>query len=92
MHERLEAIVSGRVQVVMYRDFVQRKASGLSLTGFVRNLRDGTVRVVAEGTRGNLEKLLERLHQGSLLSKVESVVPAWKPATGEFSSFVISYE
>lgn len=92
MHERLEAIVSGRVQLVMYRDFVQRKARGLSLTGFVRNLPDGTVQVIAEGPRGNLEKLLERLKKGSLLAHVKEVAPSWGPATGALQSFIISYD
>ncbi|KND51176.1 MAG: acylphosphatase [Parcubacteria bacterium C7867-001] len=92
MNERLEATVSGRVQLVMYRDFVQRKASGLKLTGFVKNIPDGTVRVVAEGSRESLERLLARLHKGSLLSKVDTVSPSWHPATGEFMKFVIAYE
>src|SRR3989344_224255 len=51
MNERIETIVSGRVQVVMYRDFATRKARGLGLVGEVKNLPDGTVRVVAEGAR-----------------------------------------
>lgn len=91
MSERLEAIVSGRVQLVMYRDFVQRKASGLGLTGYVKNLPDGTVRVVAEGTRAKLDQLIAKLHEGSLLSDVTDVASAFVPATAEFPSFTISY-
>ena len=49
MNERLEVVVAGRVQLVMYRDFAWRKAHGLGLKGEVQNLKDGTVRVVAEG-------------------------------------------
>lgn len=90
--ERLEAIVSGRVQMVMYRDFTQRKASGLRLTGWVKNLPDGTVKVVAEGPRAKLEQLLGKLHHGPILAHVAYVHPLWLPATGEFSRFVISYE
>ncbi len=91
MQERLEAIVSGRVQMVMYRDFAQRKASGLGLTGTVENLPDGTVRVVAEGSRERLERLLAKLHKGSLLAHVEGVSHEWLPATGEFARFAITY-
>lgn len=91
MHERLEAIVSGRVQMVMYRDFAQRKGSGLKLAGFVRNLPDGTVHVVAEGPREKLELYLKKLWKGPLLSSVEHVEPAWLRATGEYTRFVISY-
>ena len=41
--------VYGRVQLVMYRDFTQRKAKKLGLTGYVINQKDKTVKVVAEG-------------------------------------------
>jgi acylphosphatase len=68
MNERIEAIVYGRVQMVMYRDFTERKASGLQLTGEVQNLKDGTVKVIAEGTHEQLEKLIQKLHKGSVLS------------------------
>jgi len=91
MHERLEVIVYGRVQVVMYRDFAQRKARGLRLTGEVQNLRDGTVRVVAEGPRDALERYLAKLNKGSFLARVDRVVPEWKPATGAYKGFVINY-
>lgn len=91
MHERLEAIVSGRVQFVMYRDFAQRKARGLKLVGEVENLPDGTVRVIAEGPRGSLEKYLEKLEGGPLLARVESVAPTWIPAQGDYTGFTITY-
>jgi acylphosphatase len=64
MTERMEAIVSGRVQGVMYRDFVQRKASGLKIAGEVQNLADGTVRVLAEGEHASLEKLFSKIKRG----------------------------
>lgn len=91
MQERIEAIVSGRVQMVMYRDFACRKARGLKLCGEVKNLKDGTVRVVAEGPREKLERYVTRLHDGSLLAKVEHVQVTWLPATGEYQSFTITY-
>lgn len=92
MPERLHALVSGRVQMVMFRDFTQRKATGLRLTGQVRNLPDGTVEVIAEGPRENLERLIEKLHRGSFLSHVETVAITWQQATGEFEKFSIAYE
>lgn len=91
MPERLEAIVSGRVQLVMYRDFAQRKARGLKLTGTVQNLADGTVRVIAEGPRESLDRYLAKLHGGPLLAKVDGVDATWLPATGEFEGFEIIY-
>jgi acylphosphatase len=91
MNERLEATVSGRVQLVMYRDFVQRGARALGLTGYVKNMSDGTVLVVAEGARDKLEALIARLHRGSLFSRVDAVEIAFVPHTGTFKSFSISY-
>lgn len=91
MHERLEAIVTGRVQMVMYRDFAQRKAHGLKLTGEVQNLTDGTVRVVAEGARPGLETYLAKLRHGPLLASVGGVSAVWLPAIGNYEGFVITY-
>jgi acylphosphatase len=92
MHERLEAIVTGRVQMVMFRDFTQRKASGLKLVGEVRNLSDGTVHVLAEGPREKLEALVQKLHRGPILAHVENVAASWHPATGTFTKFRIAYD
>lgn len=92
MNERLEARISGRVQMVMYRDFATRKARGLKLVGEVQNMKDKTVRVVAEGPRPLLERYIEKLKQGSLLSRVEEVAVSWLPATGEHKKFEINYD
>jgi len=90
--ERLEAIVSGRVQLVMYRDFATRKARGLGLVGEVRNLPDGTVRVVAEGPREKLEAYEKKLWKGSFLAKVAGVSATYHPATGQYKYFDITYD
>lgn len=90
--ERMEAIVSGRVQLVMYRDFATRKARGLGLVGEVQNLPDGTVRVVAEGERTKLEAYVQKLRKGSLLSRVEEVRATYVPAKGDYTYFDINYD
>ena len=87
--ERLEAIVEGRVQGVMYRDFVMRAALRLSLTGEAENLSDGTVRVVAEGERGILNALLTELGQGSFFAEVTNVAPSFTRASGGFKGFSV---
>lgn len=92
MNERIEAIVRGRVQLVMYRDYATRKARRLGLVGEVQNLRDGTVRVVAEGSRDTLQEFVERLKRGSLLSRVDDVLVSWIPATGSYTRFDINYD
>ncbi len=92
MSERLQVIVSGRVQMVMYRDFTQRNANKLGLSGQARNLSDGTVEVIAEGPREKLEYLLSKLHQGPLFAHVEHINVSWMSATNEFFQFRIVYE
>jgi acylphosphatase len=85
---RLDATVRGVVHGVGFRMFVLDAARGLGLTGWVANERGG-VRVVAEGDRVALERLLSELRRGPAAALVDDVVPAWMPATGEFPGFVI---
>ena len=92
MNERLEAVVSGRVQMVMYRDFAQRKARRLKLVGEVQNLPNKTVRVIAEGPRVALDGYVEKLKKGSFLSDVEEVKTVWLPAANTYSKFDINYD
>ncbi len=87
--ERLEAIVSGQVQGVMYRDFVMRSAKRLGLTGEAENLADGTVRVVAEGERGVLDAFITELAQGPFFAEVESVAPSFTKATRTHKDFSV---
>lgn len=89
MNERIEAVVSGRVQMVMYRDFASRKANRLGLTGTARNLSDGTVEVIAEGPRKSLDRYIRKLWKGPILADVTDVAVEWKPATGEFVEFTL---
>jgi len=86
---KLEAIVSGEVQNVRYRVFVQDSATELELVGTVRNLPNGTVEVVAEGAPDILKEFVEYLHEGSLQSKVDSVAIDWGSASGTFDEFSV---
>ena len=89
---RLQAFARGRVQGVGYRDFVERRASSLGLSGYVRNLSDGrTVEVVAEGPREKLESLVVHLRQGPGGAYVHEVEQRWSEATGHFSGFQTTY-
>ena len=91
MAQQITCTVSGRVQMVMYRDFAQRKARSLGLVGVVKNQEDGTVRVVAEGDTENLKKFISLLRQGPLFAKVEDVQAVWTDAQAQFSDFRIVY-
>lgn len=88
---RLYAQVYGRVQGVGFRWFVQEHATRLGLTGYVRNLPDGSVEVVAEGERSALEEFLAFVLQvGPPGARVVEVSVHWGEATGEFLEFSIA--
>jgi acylphosphatase len=87
--ERLHVIYYGKVQGVWFRANCQRNAIDLGLTGWVRNLPDGTVEAVVEGERGRLEEHLRWCSDNQPYAKVTKVDIDWGPSTGEFSGFSI---
>ncbi len=87
----VQVIVQGYVQGVYFRDFTSRQAIGLGLTGYVRNLPEGTVEVQAEGERKHLAKLIDQLKVGPPAAKVTKVVTNWSEYTGSYSSFRVRY-
>lgn len=91
MKKQLQATIIGRVQMVMYRDFAQRKARKLGLVGTVENQKDGSVNVIAEGEERILNEYIKYLNRGSILSKVRNVRISWLEPTGSFSDFDIIY-
>lgn len=86
---RLTARVHGEVQGVGFRFFVRREASSLGLRGYVRNLADGDVEVVAEGDHRRLEQLLAALERGPSAADVERVETSWSAGDGAFSTFQV---
>jgi acylphosphatase len=66
-------VVTGRVQGVGYRNFVEHTAGKLSVDGYVRNRRDGSVEVFAMGTPEELQKLRNALEQGPMMAQVSRV-------------------
>jgi acylphosphatase len=88
--ERLHAVVRGNVQGVGFRYFVQRKAQQLGLRGWVRNNDDGTVELVAEGPRSELERLKMAAEEGPRMARVQRVEVQWSPATGGLGDFELT--
>jgi acylphosphatase len=82
-----EIFVEGRVQGVGYRDYACRRAAVLGLGGWVMNLRDGRVRLLAEGPRGRIEELVRALEKGPPLCRVARVDVRWMAPTGGFADF-----
>ncbi|MDI6844788.1 MAG: acylphosphatase [Candidatus Saccharicenans sp.] len=91
MKARFHAFISGRVQGVAFRFFAQHVASTLGITGWVRNLYDGRVEVMAEGEKDKLELFLEELKKGPRLARVDRVDCLWEDYRGEFSDFSIKF-
>ncbi len=81
MFQKRRFIVSGRVQGVWYRVCTEQQARRLGLTGWARNMPDGTVEVLACGESEQVGELGQWLWTGSPQAKVESVKE--QPATQE---------
>ena len=91
MKKRLSVFWSGRVQGVGFRYTTESAALALGITGWVRNLPDGRVEAVAEGTEKKLASMLERVASGPMKSYIREVEVHWERPTGEFDDFKIRF-
>lgn len=89
MKGRLHAYVSGTVQGVGFRFATERAASALGLTGFVRNLPDGRVEIVAEGGDRELGDLISRL-RGIFGGYIRDIDVRQEKPVGEFDGFDVA--
>ncbi len=89
--QELHAYVLGRVQGVGFRYFVVEHALALGLRGYARNEYDGSVEVVAQGTRPALERLVTLLRQGPPAAHVTDVHLAWGQPTQHLSGFHVRW-
>lgn len=80
---RAHLIVRGRVQGVFFRHETSRQAESLELTGWVRNLPDGSVEAIFEGDGNAVEAAIDWCRQGPPLAVVEAVDVNWEPPEGE---------
>ena len=87
--KRAHIFISGRVQMVLFRDSMRRKANQLWLKGWVKNLDDNRVEAVIEGEK--VEELIEWAKKGPVLSRVDNVDINWENYQGEFNNFKIRY-
>ena len=86
---RVHLLVSGRVQGVGFREFTYRAAHGLGVGGWVRNLADGRVEVVADGERPALDALVTAVSGGPPGAVVRDVQQDWQHVPGQEKEFVI---
>ena len=88
---RLRMVVSGMVQGVGFRYFTCRVAEKYTLTGYVRNLPDGDVEVLAEGEKEIVRSFMNEVARGPSYSRVLEVKSFVETPTGQFKSFGIRY-
>ena len=88
---RVRVFAGGRVQGVAYRFFAEKYAGRMGISGWARNLPDGRVEVLAEGSGGNIEVFLELLREGPRLARVDSFDIRREAPTGEFRDFQVVF-
>jgi acylphosphatase len=86
---RLQVIYSGRVQGVGFRYTAKMTARGFDVTGTVQNLSDGTVELIAEGGRQELEAFRDAIRLSGLGAAIRNEKAAWSAARGGFRGFEI---
>jgi len=86
---QLRILVHGRVQGVFFRHAAAEEARELGLRGWVKNLANGDVEIVAEGPRRELKIMVAWANQGPRLARVTDVEEEWSEYRGEEGSFTI---
>jgi len=88
--ERRRVLYTGNVQGVGFRFTTHRIAQGFAITGFVRNLSNGSVELVAEGSAAELDRFLGNVASTMADLIVDAQIQK-QPSRGEFQAFVIAY-
>ena len=92
MKKRIHIRTYGRVQGVCFRYYTVEEARRHSLTGWVKNCRDGSVEITAEGEENNLFRLLEWVKSGGPPSAtVKNTDYTYSDSKDEFASFTVKY-
>jgi len=90
MDQRVHATFIGSVQGIGFRYAAERIARAAGVCGWVRNLRNGNVEVIAEAPKDVLAQFLVRLRE-RFAGSIDSVDEIWEPACGEFKDFTITF-
>ncbi|MGI6502356.1 MAG: acylphosphatase [Candidatus Methanoculleus thermohydrogenotrophicum] len=87
--KRFVATARGRVQRVGYREHVYDEAFERNISGYVRNLENGEVEIVAEGSEEDLREFINAINIIQRPIAVKSFTIRWEEATGEYADFEI---
>jgi len=90
MKKRLHIYYNGRVQGVGFRFSAEYIAQELNLTGWIKNLPDGRVELIAEGDEGILKKLIDEI-ENRMGSYVSNQLVYWEEFKGEFEHFGVIF-
>lgn len=88
--KRLHLKIYGRVQGVYFRSSAQDEAFALGLSGWAKNMPDGTVETVVEGGEEQLREYLEWCKIGPSAARVDKVEESWQEPSGELKGFSIN--
>lgn len=88
---KADITVQGVVQGVGYRFFVMNQAQLYDIRGYVRNMPDGTVEVVAEGEKGIINDFIDRLRIGPVSAHVTGVKVEWSEDEQGYTEFRLQY-
>ena len=91
MKKRVHAFYAGKVQGVGFRMTAEDTANQFGVVGWVKNLRDGRVEVLAEAEEAALKRFLDALRTGSMHNFIQHVEVSWSAASDTFSEFEIRY-
>ena len=89
--ERVTLKIKGRVQGVGFRNSTRRKARKLGVTGWVKNLADGSVEAVVEGNKEDVNDLIDWARRGPRLANVNDIEVERNQYKGEFEGFSIRH-
>ena len=89
MGSQARVVFHGRVQGVWFRAFTSEQAKAAQLTGWVRNLANGSVEALFAGDKDKIGDVIEKCRQGPPSALVEKTDVAWEQASGDFTSFKV---
>jgi acylphosphatase len=89
MKKAARIIIQGTVQGIFYRQFVKESADKLGITGFVRNLDNGDVEIIAEGVGDKIAELGRICNKGPEHSMIKNVIIEERKWSGEFKNFKV---
>ncbi len=89
--DQLHIVVSGKVQGVGFRYYTQMRAAQYGVTGWVKNMEDGSVEIIAVGQPEDLQLFIESVREGNPFSKVNNMEIHTREKTDPYPSFKIKY-